>query len=330
VPYLYTIYHSVNNVRLEQCPSCRAPADPCVEHDALVIALDLILLKRGVYRHLLFNRDTPPRRVDERASRGHDDGPRKQPGTDGKQAHEDDDARERTRRWLLVRVGAGVVLVDSFVRWSRLRKCLPSEPTASGSPWRTITNDRDAAAVAFLRILLGCFVETTSFHGGITLASILVLTGLNWTARRRKCANPPSGIRQQLRHVLLYSHISLCLLYSSLTKFVLLVVLSIWEWGPQVPRNTDRSAYAYTMSLESPLWYLLDDDVLDRTWLVRNMLRGFSTGFGLRVVLDCHPFFTSLVLLSGYVIKTGVVSLVREFLGPSNGVDETWLAYSIP
>jgi len=84
------------------------------------------------------------------------------------------------------------------------------------------------------------------------------------------------------------------------------------------------------MSLESPLWYLLDDDVLDRTWLVRNMLGGFSTGFGLRVVLDCHPFFTSLVLLSGYVIKTGVVSLVREFLGPSNGVDETWLAYSIP
>jgi hypothetical protein len=71
VPYLYTLYHSVNNVRLEQCPSCRAPADPYVEHDPLVIALDLILLKRGVYRHLLFNRGTPPRKVDQSA-RGYD------------------------------------------------------------------------------------------------------------------------------------------------------------------------------------------------------------------------------------------------------------------
>jgi lipid intermediate transporter len=89
VPYLYTVYHSVNNARLEQCvrvafpsllirvahtpclqPSCRAPADPYVEHDALVVALDLILLKRGVYRHLLFNRGTPPRKVEEKPARG--------------------------------------------------------------------------------------------------------------------------------------------------------------------------------------------------------------------------------------------------------------------
>lgn len=36
------------------------------------------------------------------------------------------------------------------------------------------------------------------------------------------------------------------------------------------------------MPLESPLWHLLDDDVLDRTWLVRNLLGGMSAGFGLR------------------------------------------------
>jgi len=50
----------------------------------------------------------------------------------------------------------------------------------------------------------------------------------------------------------------------------------------------------------------------------------------LEVVLDCHPFFTSLVILSGCLIKTGAVSIVREFVGPGNGVEETWLAYSIP
>ncbi len=48
-------------------PSCHAPADPYVEHDALVVALDLILLKPGVYRHLLFNRGMPPRKAEEPA-----------------------------------------------------------------------------------------------------------------------------------------------------------------------------------------------------------------------------------------------------------------------
>src|SRR6267154_3350945 len=149
-----------------------------------------------------------------------------------------------------------------------------------------------------------------------------------------------------------YSHISLCLFYSSLLKFLLLVVLSIW--GQQVPRDTPPPAYVYKMPLESPLWQLLDDDVLDRTWLVRNLLGGMSAGFGLRgasssyhglcegrgflanseilkiVVLDCHPVFTSLIILSGCVVKTVIVSLVRELVGPGPGkaVEETWLAYS--
>jgi hypothetical protein len=111
--------------------------------------------------------------------------------------------------------------------------------------------------------------------------------------------NPPSSIRQQLRYAFFrifatkcftyfygfrYSHISLCLFYSSLTKFLLLVVLSIW--GPQVPSgDTPPPAYVYKMPLESPLLHLLDDGVLDRTWLVRNLLGGMSAGFGLRGTL---------------------------------------------
>ena len=48
------------------------------------------------------------------------------------------------------------------------------------------------------------------------------------------------------------------------------------------------------------------------------------------VVLDCHPFFTTLVIFLGWAIKTSVVSLVRDFIGPGIGVEETWLVYSIP
>ncbi|KAI0264455.1 Arv1-like family-domain-containing protein [Gloeopeniophorella convolvens] len=312
VPYLYTVYHTVNNARLERCPSCGATADPYVEHDSLVIALDLILLKLGVYRHLLFNRGTPPRKV-EQAARGHD-GPKNQ-STEEKSVQ--DASREQARRMLVLRVGTGVVLVDAFVRWSRIR--------GSGSPIAPLsglsTSDQTAT---FLRILLASFVETVSFHIGVASASTAVLILLNRLARWNQHLFPASSIRQQLR----YSHISLCLLYSSLTKFMLLLILSIW--GTQPRQDAPSPAYVYKVPFESPLWHVMDDSVLDRTWVVRNMLGGMSAGFGLRVVLDCHPFFTALVVFSGWGIKTAIANIVREFIGPGDGVEETWLAYSIP
>jgi hypothetical protein len=151
----------------------------------------------------------------------------------------------------------------------------------------------------------GINAETASFHGGITLASFLVLTSLDRAARwRKRSISPPSSIRQQLRrvhthtfffvHIIVsyweapckkkiqsrYSHISLCLFYSSLTKFMLLVVLAIW--GPQVKRDAPPLAYVYKLPFDGSVWHLLDDDVLDRTWLVRNLLGGVSAGFGLR------------------------------------------------
>ena len=42
---------------------CYAFVDPYVEHDSLTLLLDLILLKRGVYRHLLYNRGSEPRKA---------------------------------------------------------------------------------------------------------------------------------------------------------------------------------------------------------------------------------------------------------------------------
>lgn len=93
--YLYTVYDSADNLRLEQCVShpyncrvsrsltdhlkiaqsaCHAFADPYVEHDTLTLWIDLILLKRDVYRHLLFNRGTGARRLGTSATKVHDDG----------------------------------------------------------------------------------------------------------------------------------------------------------------------------------------------------------------------------------------------------------------
>ena len=44
------------DVRLTQCPRCKRFADKYVEHDFVVLFIDLVLVKPQVYRHLLFNR----------------------------------------------------------------------------------------------------------------------------------------------------------------------------------------------------------------------------------------------------------------------------------
>ncbi|KAJ1928582.1 hypothetical protein IWQ60_001915 [Tieghemiomyces parasiticus] len=55
VSSLYTEY-SKGNIRLTQCAECHQFADRYVEHDAVLIFIDMMLHKPQVYRHLLFNR----------------------------------------------------------------------------------------------------------------------------------------------------------------------------------------------------------------------------------------------------------------------------------
>jgi hypothetical protein len=62
VSTLYTTYSKADDkalgkgVRLTQCPRCKRFADKYVEHDFVVLFIDLVLIKPQVYRHLLFNR----------------------------------------------------------------------------------------------------------------------------------------------------------------------------------------------------------------------------------------------------------------------------------
>lgn len=62
VSHLYTTYSKADDrslgkgVRLTQCPRCKLFADKYVEHDHVVLFIDLVLIKPQVYRHLLFNR----------------------------------------------------------------------------------------------------------------------------------------------------------------------------------------------------------------------------------------------------------------------------------
>ncbi|KAJ4504915.1 hypothetical protein HRR86_009492 [Exophiala dermatitidis] len=62
VKNLYTVYSKADDrtlgkgVRLTQCPNCKRFADKYVEHDFVVLFIDLVLIKPQVYRHLFFNR----------------------------------------------------------------------------------------------------------------------------------------------------------------------------------------------------------------------------------------------------------------------------------
>ncbi|EAW14012.1 sterol homeostasis protein ARV1 [Aspergillus clavatus NRRL 1] len=62
VSHLYSTYSRADDrslgkgVRLTQCPRCQRFADKYVEHDFVVLFIDLVLIKPQVYRHLLFNR----------------------------------------------------------------------------------------------------------------------------------------------------------------------------------------------------------------------------------------------------------------------------------
>ncbi|KAF8071581.1 Arv1-like family-domain-containing protein [Lyophyllum atratum] len=327
-PYLYTVYQSAYNLRLEQCvrvlpylpvyrstntqqSKCHSFADPYVEHDSLTLLLDLILLKRGVYRHLLYNRGTEPRRPTVGSK-------------DDLTPSEVDlgvSLRNRERkRWLhVLRLGGALMVLDAFIRWSHLN---PDQPT-NLSPWTEETMN------GVLRVFIGCCVETIAFHCGVIIACYIMLHLISWvqTWRYRGRMPPNSDIKREFR----FSLIPLTLFYSSLTKLFLLFLLSIWRPTPTPadPSDSWGGKFLYDNFIINA-FKVSDDDEVDREWVIRNVLGGMSAGFGLRVVLDINPIFTSIIILAGWRVKTGVASVVSGWVGGDEMTGEAWRAYSIP
>ncbi|KAG7444746.1 uncharacterized protein BT62DRAFT_899502 [Guyanagaster necrorhizus] len=285
--HLYTVYESASNLRLERCSNCHAFVDPYIEYDDLILLIDLILLKSGVYRHLLFNRGAKPRLATE-ASPKDDDGRRK---------------RGENSRWLLVlHLGSILIFVDAFNRWCHLN---PSQ-SVDLSPWSGFT------IFNFSRIFIGCFAETVAFHCGVAAAYSVVLKMITLIEKLRQ---------RHTSNIVLssYSLIPLTLFYSSLTKLFLSFLLTIWRPS----RSELLSPTAWNAPKLSNFLNMLDDSQLDIGWIVRNILGGISAGFGLRVILDCHPVFIMLVIFCGSVAKTVMAVLVSQWVG------EAWLGYSL-
>jgi hypothetical protein len=47
-------------------------------------------------------------------------------------------------------------------------------------------------------------------------------------------------------------------------------------------------------------------------------------------VLDCHPVFTSIVIVIGWALKTFVSALISGWVGGDSDRGQAWFAYSIP
>ncbi|KAG1736536.1 Arv1-like family-domain-containing protein [Suillus lakei] len=308
ISHLYTVYESAYNLRLEQCSQCLKFADPYVEHDSLTLLLDLILLKREVYRHLIYNRGTEPRKALGKSKTGFEgsqEDEQRLAGTKNRQ-------REKDRWWLILKLACGLITVDAY-----------PEISADVSRWTVETN------IVFLRILVGCLIETFAFHGGVMFASYFVLALLDFfRSRRRTSYAEISGVRQQFK----FSLIPLTIFYSSLTKLFLLFLLTIWRPSASKPGGSPYywDPSYYSSSLVTRALEIWDEDKLDREWVVRNILGGMATGFGLRVVLDCHPVFTTVVILVGWLAKTVVAGLLKNWVGGDEHSGDKWMAFSIP
>ncbi|KAK7539797.1 Arv1-like family-domain-containing protein [Phyllosticta citribraziliensis] len=150
---LYTTYSKADDrslgkgVRLTQCPRCKRFGDKYVEHDFVVLFIDLVLIKPQVYRHLLFNR-----------------------------LGREDDRFDPS----IVRLGVLLLLFDVYLTWARIEKASPnpfasspSSPAASSDPSSTASssNAPDAALLSsqplvlqYLFFLGLCTAQTLAFH----------------------------------------------------------------------------------------------------------------------------------------------------------------------
>ncbi|KIY43803.1 hypothetical protein FISHEDRAFT_77735 [Fistulina hepatica ATCC 64428] len=230
--------------------------------------LDLMLMKRGVYRHLLYNRGASPRlSVRDPTSTG-------QP-VQGKR-----DKRVSKSIWVQVlSLGGPLILSDAISQWISFH----------GS-------EADANISSFVLTFLICAAETAAFHVGVIFACYVTVVGVNWRWCRLRVSDPlgakvdQSAIRKEFRPSL----IPLSLFYSTITKSFLLILLTIWHpsalslsfMGKHVVSNRFLSPMSYALSRLD----LFDDDKVDRQWLVRNGLGGLSAGFGLQ---GGQPLFLS-------------------------------------
>ncbi|KAJ4400241.1 hypothetical protein N0V91_008806 [Didymella pomorum] len=196
VKTLYTEYSKADDralgkgVRLTQCPRCKKFADKYVEHDFVVLFIDLVLIKPQVYRHLLFNR-----------------------------LGREDDKFDRS----ILRLGILLLLFDVYLTWARIEKLpLPSSsPHFSPDATNAALLHSQPLVLQYLFFLLLVTLSTLAFHLPIRLLTSLNPSKLPTVVRKWWQTMVP-----YFPHP---TPLSTALLVSSCTK-LLPILMIIWDY----------------------------------------------------------------------------------------------------
>lgn len=125
-----------SNIRLTVCRNCGRFCDKYVEHDFVVLFIDLVLIKPQVYRHLLHNT-----------------------------LMRDRDKFDPS----IIRLGTLLLLFDVYLTWARIEKQVVPESTSSTGAESTWGSNLGALAqqpivFQYLFFLILCTFSTLAFH----------------------------------------------------------------------------------------------------------------------------------------------------------------------
>ncbi|OCT51445.1 ARV1-like protein [Cladophialophora carrionii] len=268
VKELYTVYSKADDrtlgkgVRLTQCPNCKRFADKYVEHDFVVLFIDLVLIKPQIYRHLLFNR-----------------------------LGRSDDKFDPS----ILRLGTLLVLFDVYITWARVEKS--NAGIGGGRVVHSRLSDMPILAQYFFFLTMN-ILATIAQHGIIRLLTRVLVPDRSRQSQVHDAAppTPASTTTAEARPTLATSHanpsaISTALLVSSCTKlFPILLVIWPTEANEGDPfgfafRATNYVGWAVLLNNIEALLILLDCGYVIATalavsgFIARWMVEGWFLSF---------------------------------------------------
>ncbi|TIA85955.1 hypothetical protein E3P99_03841 [Wallemia hederae] len=270
VSYVATKY-SLADTRIELCPNCRKLSDPYIGKRNISLLKDLVVLKPGVLRHLLFNR-----------ADGVALSERFRLVSNGRNGRSNNHSRAASASFRsntsgtihLARLASILIVADAFVQWVH---CL---------------HDSHHSLTSFFDFLFTALVDAVAYHFGVIIAVRALKAGSHIST----------------------TQISLAILYSSFAKLFLLLLLVIADPSSGGHARHARQARQAHTNLLQHLYTALDDNQIDRPWIVNTIVGGMSAGFGLRVLLNTPPITSTLVILAGWATRSLALHVVQLYL----------------
>ena len=261
VKTLYTEYSKADDralgkgVRLTQCPRCKKFADKYVEHDFVVLFIDLVLIKPQVSCNTQGSRRTAADSAGVPASPLQPAGARR---LEIRRTRRAQPASHRPRAYILqrsiLRLGILLLLFDVYLTWARIEKlALPraspyrASTPASPAPTNAAILQAQPLILQYLFFLLLVSLSTLAFHIPIRL-----LTSLNPSSL------PPSLRAWWTELIPYYPHpipLSTALLVSSCTK-LFPILLIIWDYD--LPSSATAVSWAVIVNNVAALEILMD------------------------------------------------------------------------